>query len=177
MWPAIISGVSGVAAASAAKPRNPKEKRPIKTAIAIGIGAAIALGVYKIVGKEIKNAFQKKKNKKMYDKEKDPKVPLTYKPSQYITWADKIEDAFNVSYLNFTDENAIYSIMRYLKTNNDWLELNKAYGKRTYYNPISPTYIFGKSINMLTSLQMELDTSEKNKVNSILKSKGIKYRI
>ena len=177
MWPAIISGVSGVAAASAAKPRNPKEKKPIKTAIAIGIGAAIALGMYKVLGKEIKAALQKKKNKQLFEKEKNPSVPLTYKPSQYITWADKIEDAFNVSYLNFTDENAIYSIMRYLKTNNDWLELNKAYGKRTYYNPISPTYIFGKSINMLTSLQLELDTSEKNKVNSILKSKGIKYRI
>lgn len=177
MWPAIISGVSGVAAASAAKPRNTKEKRPIKTAIAIGIGAAIALGVYKIVGKEIKASFQKRKNKQLFEKEKNPSVPLTYKPSQYVTWADKIEDAFNVSYLNFTDEDAIYSIMRYLKTNNDWLELNKAYGKRTYYNPISPTYIFGKSINMLTSLQLELDTSEKNKVNSILKSRGIKYRI
>jgi len=176
MWPAIISGVAGIAAANASKTRDPKEKRPIKTAIAIGIGTAIALGVYKIVGKEIKAAFQKK-NKQLFEKEKNPSVPLTYKPSQYITWADKIEDAFNVSYLNFTDENAIYSIMRYLKTNNDWLELNKAYGKRTYYNPISPTYIFGKSINMLTSLQLELDTSEKNKVNSILKSKGIKYRI
>ena len=177
MWPAIISGVTGIAAANAAKPRNPKEKRPIKTAIAIGIGAAIALGVYKVVGKEIKAAFQKKKNKKMFEKEKDPSVPLTYKPSQYITWADKMEDSFNVSYLNFTDEEAIYSIMRKLKTNNDWLELNKAYGKRTYYNPISPEYIFGKSINMLTSLQLELDTKEKNKVNSILSSKGIKYRI
>jgi hypothetical protein len=177
MWPAIISGITGIAAASAAKPTNPKEKKPIKTAIAIGIGTAIALGVYKVLGKEIKSAFQKKKNKQMFEKEKDPGVVLTYKPSQYITWADKIEDAFNVSFLNFTDEDAIYSIMRKLKTNNDWLELNKAYGKRTYYNPISPTYIFGKSINMLTSLQLELDTTEKNKVNAILKSKGIKYRI
>jgi hypothetical protein len=177
MWPAIISGVAGIAAANASKTRDPKEKRPIKTAIAIGIGTAIALGVYKVVGKEIKEAIKKRRNGKLFEKEKDPSVPLSYKPTQYITWADKMEDAFNTSYLNFTDEEAIYSIMRKLKTNNDWLELNKAYGKRTYYNPISPTYIFGKSINMLTSLQLELDTSEKNKVNSILKSKGIKYRI
>jgi len=122
MWPAIISGVAGVAAANASKPRNPKEKRPIKTAIAIGIGAAIALGVYKVVGKEIKEAIKKRRNGKLFEKEKDPSVPLTYKPTQYITWADKMEDAFNTSYLNFTDEDAIYSIMRKLKTNNDWLE-------------------------------------------------------
>lgn len=54
MWPAIISGVSGVAAASASKTRDPKEKRPIKTAIAIGIGAVVALGVYKVISKELK---------------------------------------------------------------------------------------------------------------------------
>lgn len=177
MWPAIISGVAGIAAASASRPRDPKEKRPIKTAIAIGIGAAIALGLYKIVGKELKEAIQKRKNKKLFESEQDPKVVLTYKPSQYITWADKIEDAFNVSWLDFTDEDAIYSIMRKLKTNNDWLELMKAYGKRKYYDPTSATYVFGKDINLLTALQLELDTTEKNKVNAILKSNGIKYRI
>jgi hypothetical protein len=177
MWPAIISGAAGVAAASASRPRDPKEKRPIKTAIAIGIGALTAVALYKIVGKEIKAAIQKKKNQKLFEKEKEPNVQLTYKPSQYITWADKIEDSMNVNWLDFTDEEAIYSIMRKLKTNNDWLELMKAYGKRTYYDPTNATYIFGKSINLLTALQLELDTKEKNKINLILKNNGIKYRI
>jgi hypothetical protein len=177
MWPAIISSAAGVAAASASKTRDPKEKRPIKTAIAISIGAVTALILYKIVGKEIKEAIQKRKNKKMFDEEKDTKVALTYKPSQYVTFADKIEDAFNANWLDFTDEEAIYSIMRQLKTNNDWLELMKAYGKRMYYDPSSATYIFGKNINLLTALQLELDTKEKNKVNTILKNKGIRYRI
>jgi len=177
MWPAIIAGVSGIAAASASKPRDPKEKRPIKTAIAIGIGAAVALGIYKVVGKEIKQAIQKKKNIKLFEKEQDPKVKLTYKPSQYITWADKIQDAFQLNWLDATDEEAIYSILRKLKTNNDWLELMKAYGKRTYYDPTSVTYLLGKDINLLTALQLELSTAEKNKANIILKNNGIKYRI
>jgi hypothetical protein len=177
MWPAIISGVAGVAAASASRPRDPKEKRPIKTAVAIGIGAFTALALYKIVGKEIKDAIQKKKNKKMFENEQDPKVKLTYKPTQYVTWADKIEDAMNANWLDFTDEEAIYSIMRKLKTNNDWLELMKSYGKRKYYDPTSATYIFGKDINLLTALQLELDTKEKNKVNTILKNNGIRYRV
>jgi len=177
MWPAIISGAAGVAAASASRQRDPKEKRPIKTAIAIGIGAFTALALYKIVGKEIKDAIQKKKNKKMFENEQDPKVKLTYKPSQYVAWSDKIEDAMNANWLDFTDEEAIYSIMRKLKTNNDWLELMKSYGKRKYYDPTSATYIFGKDINLLTALQLELDTKEKNKVNTILKNNGIRYRI
>jgi hypothetical protein len=177
MWPAIISGAAGVAAASASKTRDPKEKRPIKTAIAIGIGAFTALALYKIVGKEIKDAIQKKKNKKMFENEQDPKVKLTYKPTQYVAWSDKIEDAMNANWLDFTDEEAIYSIMRKLKTNNDWLELMKSYGKRKYYDPTSATYIFGKDINLLTALQLELDTKEKNKVNTILKNNGIRYRI
>lgn len=177
MWPAIISGAAGVAAASASRQRDPKEKRPIKTAIAIGIGAFTALALYKIVGKEIKDAIQKKKNKKMFENEQDPKVKLTYKPSQYVAWSDKIEDAMNANWLDFTDEEAIYSIMRKLKTNNDWLELMKSYGKRKYYDPTSATYVFGKDINLLTALQLELDTKEKNKVNTILKNNGIRYRI
>jgi hypothetical protein len=177
MWPAIISSAAGVAAASASKPRDPKEKRPIKTAIAIGIGAVVAVGVYKVVSKELKDAIQKQKNRKLFEKEQEPKVKLTYKPSQYITWADKMQDAFQMNWLNATDEEAIYSILRNLKNNNDWLELMKSYGKRTYYDPTSFTYILGKDINLLTALQLELSTGEKNKSNTILKNNGIKYRI
>ena len=176
MWPLIISGLAGIATASASRPRDPKEKKPIKTAIAIGVGALTAVGLYKILGKEIKEARNKRKNEKLFEKEKEG-TNLSYKPSQYITWADKIDDSFSANWLDMTDEEAIYSIMRQLKTNNDWLELMKAYGMRTYYDPTSLTYITGKKINLLTALQNELDTKEKSKVNTILKNKGIRYRI
>jgi hypothetical protein len=177
MWPAIIAGASGVATAAASRPRDPKEKRPIKTAIAIGIGAAIAFGMYKLVSKELAEAIKKRKNSKLFDEEIDPKIKASYKPSQFITWADKIEDSFNAQWLDFTDEDAIYNIMRKLKNNTDWLELNKAYGLRSYYDLLNPSYITGKDINLVKALQLELDTTEKNKVNAILKSKGITYRI
>ena len=176
MWPLIISGLAGVATASASRPRDPKEKTPIKTAIALGIGGLTAVGLYKLLKKEIKDGRDEKKNSKLFESEKEGK-DLSYKPSQFITWADKINDAFSDYNFNGTDEEAIYSIMRKLKTNNDWLELNKAFGLRTYYDVFSPEYFFGKKANMITTLQMELDTQEKAKVNSILKSKGIKYRI
>ena len=91
--------------------------------------------------------------------------------------ADKIEDAFNMQWFDGTDEEAIYTVMRQLKNNNDWIELNKAYGDRTYYDPTSFTYIFGKPINMVKGLQLELDSNEKKKVNTILGLRGITYRI
>jgi hypothetical protein len=177
MWPAIIAGITGVASAAASRPKDPKEKRPIKTVIAIGIGAGVAYGMYKIIQKELAETIKKKKNTKLFDEEIDPKINASYKPSQFITWADKLEDSFNSNWLDQTDEAAIYSIMRKLKNNTDWLELNKAYGLRTYYDPFNLTYITGKEINLVKALQMELDTKEKNQVNYILKSKGITYRI
>ena len=177
MWPAIIAGVTGVASAAASRPKDPKERRPIKTVIAIGIGAGIAYGMYKLIGNEIADAIKKKKNKKFFDEEIDEKIKGSYKPSQYLTWSDKLEDSFNNNFLDQTDEEAIYNIMRKLKNNTDWLELMKAYGMRTYYDPFNLSYITGKEINLLKALQMELDTKEKNKVNYILKSKGITYRI
>jgi len=177
MWPAIIAGVTGVASAAASRPKDPKEKRPIKTVIAIGIGAGVAYGMYKIIQKELAEAIKKKKNKKMFDEEIDPKIKASYKPTQFVTWADKLEDSFNSNFLDQTDEASIYSIMRKLKNNTDWLELNKAYGLRSYYDPFSLTYITGKEINLVKALQIELDTKEKNQVNYILKSKGITYRI
>jgi hypothetical protein len=177
MWPAIIAGVTGIASAAASRPRDPKEKRPIKTVIAIGIGAGVAYGMYKIIQKELAEAIKKKKNKKMFDEEIDPKIKASYKPTQFVTWADKLEDSFNSNFLDQTDEASIYSIMRKLKNNTDWLELNKAYGLRSYYDPFSLTYITGKEINLVKALQMELDTKEKNQVNYILKSKGITYRV
>lgn len=177
MWPLIISGLAGIGAAAASRPKDPKQKQPIKTAVALGIGAGVSVLLYKVLQKDIRGAIQKSKNQKLFEKEKDPKVNLTYKPSQYITWADKMEDSFSDYYLDFTNEEQIYKIMRMLKNNNDWLELNKAYGLRTYYDVLSPEYFFGKKANLLTTLQLELDSKEKEKVNSILKSKGIKYRI
>jgi len=150
---------------------------PLQNVIAVGAGAIGVFFLYKIVRKELQDAFKKAKDRRQWDKEKEPDKNNSYKPSQYIALADKIEDAFNMQYFNGTDEEAIYWVMRQLKNNNDWIELNKAYGDRTYYDPTSFTYVFGKPINMVKGLQLELDTNEKKKVNTILAQRGITYRI
>jgi hypothetical protein len=175
MLPLLISSAAGIAAAAAARPKNPKEKTPIKNVIAVGLGAGLAFGIYKLIGKDIRNAINKRKNNTLFDEEKSPDKKLSYKPSQYITWADKLEDAFE--YIWGTDEDAIYSILRKLKTNNDWLELNRAFGMRTYRDYTDSEFMFGKDVNLSRWFQLELDTKEKAKCNAILKSKGITYRV
>lgn len=173
--PALISGAAGVAAAAATRPKDPKEKQPIKTAIALGIGAGIAVGLYKILKKDIKGAINKSRNEKIFEKEKAPNVKLSYPATQYMAWADKLESAFEDFW--GTDEDAIYSILRKLKTNNDWLELNKAFGLRNYLDLYDEEFFLGKKVNLLRWFQLELDSKETAKCNAILKSKGIKYRI
>ena len=175
MLPLLISSAAGIAAAVASRPKNPKERTPIKNVLALGIGAGIAFGLYKVLGKDIRAAINKSKNEKLFEKEKDPKKALSYPPSQYISWADKLEDAFEDFW--GTDEDAIYSVLRKLKTNNDWLELNKAFGLRSYLDLYNEEYWTGKKVNLLKWFQLELDTAEKKKCNEILKSKGIIYRI
>lgn len=175
MWPLIISALAGLGTASASRPRDPKEKKPVATAIAIGIGVGTGVILYKVLQKDIKKFTQKKKNDNLFKSELDPKIKGNYPPSQYLAWADKLEDAFD--YFWGTDEDAIYSVMRKLKNNNDWLLLAQAFGMRQYDDLYDNEFWFGKDVNLLRWMQLELDTAEKNKVNAILKSKKITYRI
>lgn len=156
--------------------KGKSQNQPINTAISYLILGGGCYLLYRLIKKELAAKFQQQKNEKLFEKEQDPKVLLTYKPSQYVTWADKLEDAFLGTTFNNTDEDAIYKVMYYLKTNNDWLELNKAYGIRKWYNSNIPFHQ-GTNKNLLSSLQADLDTDEKSKINNILKTKGITYRI
>ena len=156
--------------------KNDKEGSPTQNAFALLLLVGGGYLFYRQIKSELKAKFQEKKNEKLFEEEKNPKIKLTYKPSQYVTWADKLEDAILGTTFNNTDEDAIYKVMYYLKSNNDWLELNKAYGIRKWYNSNIPFHQ-GTNKNLLAALQADLDTDEKSKVNKILKSNGITYSI
>jgi len=156
--------------------KNDKEGSPTQNAFALLLLVGGGYLLYRQIKSELKAKFQEKKNEKLFEEEKNPKIKLTYKPSQYITWADKLEDALLGTTFNNTDEDAIYKVMYFLKSNNDWLELNKAYGIRKWYNSNIPFHQ-GTNKNLLAALQADLDTDEKNKVNKILRSNGITYSI
>ena len=99
------------------------------------------------------------------------KKPATYPASQYKTFANIIETAgFDIG----TDEDAIYSTFRKLKSNTDYLMLLIAWGKpnRTVYE-----WGVGREMTLPQYIRWEMDDSEVKKVNDILQSKGITYRV
>jgi hypothetical protein len=104
------------------------------------------------------------------------KKPLTYPLSQYKTFANGIEEACNEE---GTDEEAIYSIFRKLKSNADYLALQKAWGNPTRF--VTPSwYIFyttGKRFTIPQLLRNDMSDSEIKKINQILANNKITYRI
>lgn len=99
------------------------------------------------------------------------KKPASYADSQYKTFANTIETAgFDVG----TDEAAIYSTFRKLKNNTDYLKLLNAWGKpnRTVYE-----WGVGRKMTLPQYIRWEMNDSEVKKVNDILNSKGITYRV
>ena len=156
--------------------KSDKEGTPIQNAFALLILVGGGYLLYSKIKKELKDAAQKKKNDELYKDEQDPKVKLSYKRSQFEAWADKLEDAILGTTFNNTDEDEIYRVLRFLKTNNDWLELQRAYGIRKWYDSNIPFH-WGTDKNLVSALQADLDSEEKNKVNAILKARNISYSI
>jgi len=99
------------------------------------------------------------------------KKPASYADSQYRTFANTIETA---GFDTGTDEAAIYSTFRKLKNNTDYLKLLNAWGK-----PNRKVYEWGVGRNMTLPqyIRWEMNDSEVKKVNDILQSKGITYRV
>lgn len=75
-----------------------------------------------------------------------------------------------------TNEEAIYTNLRLLKNNADWLAITKAYGSREIDSGrgnISPNM----TGTLTQCLQEELDSNERKKVNEILKIRNIRFRV
>ena len=94
-------------------------------------------------------------------------VTLTYPKAQYITFADRIHNAYGMWN---DDEEAIYAVMGMLRNDLDFLELKAAYGMR------KSTYS-GTLGNMEDNMRWRLDSREIAKINSILRNNGINYQI
>ena len=154
--------------------KNKNQVNPINTAVSYVILLGGGYLFYRLIQNQLKAKIKEKQNQQLFEQEQSKNKKLTYKPSQYIAFADKIEDACNGTILDPTDEQAIYKVMYYIHTNDDWLELNKAFGIRKYY---ATQFSSGVDKNMQQFLQSDLDTKEKTHVNDILKNNGIKYRI
>ena len=151
-----------------------------KGIIAIAVVGGIGYAVYKL--SKLKKTPEEKSDKEEADAQKNElekeikKKPLSYPLSQYKTFANVIEEACNEE---GTNEEAIYSTFRKLKSNSDYLALQIAWGNPTRF--VTPSwYIFyttGKNFSIPQLLRNDMSSSEISKVNKILSNNGIKYRV
>lgn len=107
------------------------------------------------------------------------------KLNQNSSTRQKISDYQAIQYANIlftavdgygTDEPAIFSVFSKLYNNADYLAVSKAFGVRTIstgrFNP-EPNY----KATMEQALYTDLGFDDRKRVNDILRSKGIKYKI
>lgn len=127
------------------------------------------------------NFFKKKtpEEKKQLEIDKElNESKLTYKKSQYYTFADSLESAMENA---TTDEQTIYNVFQKLENDNDFLMLEKAFGKRIYtgevFGVITGAFDFTEGNSLEQWLHFELSDDEIKQVNSILKKNKITYKI
>lgn len=152
-------------------------ERVTANAITIGMGGLLAWFIY---DRFIKSDAKKRNKEESKDVENEleeakKKTKLSYPLSQYQAFAKIIEIAGQDS---GTDEKAIYSVFLKLKNNADYLQLIKAWGvARQVYPEWILFYSTGQKLSLQQFLRYEMDEKEIKKINYILTSKGIKYRI
>jgi hypothetical protein len=97
----------------------------------------------------------------------------TYPNSQFYAWATVLEEAmFDLG----TDEDSIIYVFSQLRNNADFLKLKQAFGTRAYSGGALPVW-FNEDLTLEGWLTQELNSDERQEVNSILASRGITYRI
>lgn len=142
--------------------------------VGVGVVAGAGYGIYKLIKFLSAENKAEKKETQLVKGELETEVAktgLSYPGSQYLTFANVIETAgFDIG----TDEEAIYSTFRKLNNNADYLQLLSAWGKpnRTIYD-----WGIGYDMTLPQYLRYEMGDEEINKINYILKSKGITYKV
>ena len=152
-------------------------ERVTANAITIGMGGLLAWFIYDRFIKSDKRKRDKQETKDVDTEleEAKKKTKLSYPLSQYQAFAKIIEIAGQDA---GTDEKAIYSVFLKLKNNADYLQLVKAWGvARQVYPEWILFYSSGQKLSLQQFLRYEMDEKEIKKINYILTSKGIKYRI
>ena len=136
---------------------------------AVGVFALTALIVYNVFGTKKAPGGQAVNDatKELANVSKD--TPASYSKSQYKLAADTLQGAMDDQ---GTDENSIYRVLGLMKNNTDFLELVIAFGVRQKYEFGIPTF----EGNLARWFNDELDSSEIEEVNSILKKNAIKFR-
>jgi len=95
---------------------------------------------------------------------------LTYTNSQYKDFANTIYIALEDSIGE--DEEAIYTVFKRLKNNDDYYKLKLTYGKRLH-----GLYGFRESYNLVSAIRRLLNDEECRQINYIMSNRGLTTRI
>ncbi len=151
-----------------------------KGVVAIAIVAGVGYGIY-YLGKTLKDRQENKDDKEEQkgwetdaeNIQNDPKRKQVLTDAQLKAMANKVFSAMD-GY--GTDEEAIISVFRSLKTDGDFVGLQKAWGRREISSGWgNPTPNFKGTLN--GAITDELSNYYKQRINKILGDKKIKYRV
>lgn len=135
---------------------------------------------YKFYKDKDKRKIEKNKGKALKTDEahyKEKGVKRSYDLTNYVSFADKLEEAMYNEGGFGTDEVAIYAVFGKMKNDVDIIELEKAFGKREYTGAWDMGYLtFDGPIPLSKWLLRELEDSERAQVNKILAKRKIKKR-
>jgi hypothetical protein len=151
-----------------------------KGVVAIAIVAGVGYGVYYLVKtlKDLNENKDDKEEQKSWEDDaeaikNDPKRRQVLTDAQLKSMANKVFSAMD-GY--GTDEEAIISVFRTLKTDGDFIGLQKAWGIREVNSgAFNPTPNFKGTLN--GAVTDELSGYYKQRINKILTNKKIKYRV
>lgn len=133
------------------------------------IGPAVFIAIVLIVAYYIGSRTGKAKSQSQEEdtlKKEIKKPELSFEQTQFAGMADKIETAL----YGFTnDEEAVYSVLKKLRTKSDVLQLIKTFGNRRMIWTIG-------GANLNTWFNTRLNTSELAQVNDILSRNSIDYQ-
>ena len=141
---------------------NPDKYLPwIKALGVIVIALVIAYYVGSRTGKAKKEGAAEDLLKREIDKNS-----LTYEQTQYVSFADKLEQELNST---FIDENSIYSVFSKMRNKSDLIQLIKSFGMRRM-----KWYWGDSSLNMW--INTKLETPEIATINDTLSRNSIDYQ-
>jgi hypothetical protein len=152
----------------------------VRNTINVVIFAGVVYGSYKLIkyfGAGGKSDRAQRQEDNAWNQEIDkinqnPATRQTISKAQSLSLANKIFAAIDGV---GTDEDAIMDAFRVLKNNADFAALNAAFGKRKVSSGVP--FVSDVTGNLSTVLGSELDTNEVAKINLLLQTKGIRYRI
>jgi len=155
----------------------------------LGVGGIIAFAVFypfirnaiRDLQEQVKEEQEAAKYKKaLADLNKQGVVP-NYTDAAYLSMANSLFQAMDGK---GTDEAAIYQVFYKIVNDADFAKLMLAFGRRVWDEPlfsgekISWFGLKGSSGGTLTSaIHSDMDNEEVNRVNQILESNGVNYRI